>query len=202
MGARGAARDQAAAAPAATTLGQSGRDDHAHVVDTAPGPKRLTGHALAIPRSTPGSSLRARWDLASRLGREVPAPARAAETRARWARAVALPVPARDGSHRSDDVSTAGVADLRAVRHVDLPRLVALGGLTSCPVRASRLIANQPSRSLEAPPAKRLAEQAHSSRGPLLRAAVGEARPSALPVTSAVKSGSVVYDGDPLRLFG
>jgi len=32
---------------------------------------------------------------------------------------------------------TTGIGDLRAFRYVDCPRLVALGGLTSCPVRTA-----------------------------------------------------------------
>src|SRR5512133_4221615 len=94
-----------------------------------------------MPRLAPGARLHARRGLDSRLGREVPAPARAAEIRAPRAREAASHITAGYGSHRNHGGPTAGVRDLRAFRHVDCPRLVALGGLTSCPLRGSRLIA-------------------------------------------------------------
>ena len=98
------------------------------------GPERAS-----MLRSVPGPCYHPWRGLYPGLGREVPAPARTAEIGTFGARAAAIHIPAAYGSHRKDGGPTVGVRDFRTIRHVDLPRLVARGGLISCPVRGSRL---------------------------------------------------------------
>lgn len=94
-----------------------------------------------IPRSALGSHLVPWRGLHSGLGREMPAPAQGAEVCALGANEAAIRIATGNRSHGSHCGPTAGVRNFRALRHVDLLRLVALGGLKSCPVRGSRLIA-------------------------------------------------------------
>lgn len=71
----------------------------------------------------------------------MPAPTCGTEVRALGDGAVASHMPACNGSHRCHGGLTAGVRNFCAFGHVGIPRLVARGGLTSCPVRGSRLTA-------------------------------------------------------------
>ena len=70
---------------------------------------------------------------------EMPTSARRAEVGALRAAKTTPGVRARDGSQRQEGVLAVGVRDLRAAEHDDVLRLVALGELTSRPVRGSRL---------------------------------------------------------------
>ncbi len=90
------------------------------------------------PCSDPAARLHPWRGLDPRFGCEVPAPARAAEVATPRAGEAASHMTARNGAHRGQGDPTAGVGDLRAFRHVDCPRLVALGGLNParCAVHA------------------------------------------------------------------
>lgn len=68
--------------------------------------------------------------------------------------AAALLVCARDESHRDQCLPAIGVGNRGALEHVDVPGLNALGGLTSRPVRGSRLmtISHKASKASFVPP--------------------------------------------------
>ena len=66
---------------------------------------------------------------------EMPTSARRAEVGALRAAKTTPGVRARDGSQRQEGVLAVGVRDLRAAKHDDVLGLVALGELTSRPVR-------------------------------------------------------------------
>jgi hypothetical protein len=102
---------------------------------------RCTRERSLMPRSARGTRLRPRCGLNTVLRRKVPTSAVAAQIGALGAWEAASRVGPADGPHRHHCFPAILVFDLRALRHVDVPRLVALGGLTSCPVRGSRLIA-------------------------------------------------------------
>jgi hypothetical protein len=70
----------------------------------------------------------------------MPTPARSAEVHTPRALAAALLVGARDDTHRDQCLPPIRVGDLGAVEHGGVPGFIALGGLTSRPVRGSRLM--------------------------------------------------------------
>lgn len=108
-----------------------------------------------MPSSAPGSCLHPWRGLYANLGRKVLAPKRTAKIHTFRARAASMHIPAGHGSHHRYGGPTAGVKDLRTFGHVDLPRLVARGGLISCPVRGSCFTAiatKEPEGSSRRPP--------------------------------------------------
>lgn len=101
--------------------------------------------------SEAGSFLHPRWALHSYFGGEVPAPTRTAEIGTPRARAAAIHMFSSYGSYRQLGGSTAWIRDLRAVRHVGFPGLVANRRAHILPGARFTLRCDQPRRSLNAP---------------------------------------------------